>query len=125
MKHPEFELQKQVCRYLELQYKDILFSSDTIASVKLTGPQAGRNACIQKKGFKIPDLMIYESRKGYHGLFIELKVDTPYKKDGELKKSDHLKGQAETMEQLRQKGYFADFRWTFQGIKDLIDWYLK
>lgn len=125
MKHPEFELQKQVCRYLELQYKDILFSSDTIASVKLTGPQAGRNACIQKKGFKIPDLMIYEPRKGYHGLFIELKVETPYKKDGELKKNDHLKGQAETMEQLRQKGYFADFRWTFQGIKDLIDWYLK
>ena len=92
-KQPEFDLQKQVCRYLNLQYKEVLFLSDTIASVKLTEPQAKRNSQIQKRGFKTPDLIIFEARKGFHGLFIELKVKSPYKKDGKIFTNEHLQGQ--------------------------------
>ena len=73
----------------------------------------------------MPDLTIHEPKKGYHALFIELKVETPYKLNGELKKDAHLEGQAESMELLRQKGYWADFRWTFEEAKKIIDWYLN
>lgn len=123
--YPEFELQTQICKYLDLQYPDVLYSSDTIGSIRLTGQQAGRNAKIQKKGFKMPDLTIHEPKQGYHAMYIELKVKTPYKKDGELRKDEHLEAQAESMEQLRQKGYWADFRWTFEDAKGVIDWYLN
>ena len=94
MKHPEYKLQKAVCQYLEMQYPNVLFLSDTIASVKLTMQQAVRNKAIQKKGFKCPDLLILEPSKfGHCGLFLELKIKSPFKKNGEVYENDHLKGQ--------------------------------
>ena len=73
MKHEEYELQKSVARYLSYQYPDVDFLSDTIASVKLTERQAGRNKLVQKNGFKCPDVLILEPRNGFSGLFIEKK----------------------------------------------------
>ncbi|QNS40212.1 hypothetical protein H0S70_07305 [Chryseobacterium manosquense] len=99
--------------------------SDTIASVKLTEAQATRNAAIQKRGFKTPDLIIFAPRGNYHGLFIELKVKTPYKKDGTLLENAHLKAQEETIKNLRELGYYADFAWEFNDVVKLIDWYLN
>lgn len=126
MKHLEFILQKAVCRYLSYQY-DVEYMSDTIANLKLTAQQASRNKAIQKNGFKCPDLIILEPRNGYHGLFIELKLETPFKKDGSIKasKDDHLKGQLETIEKLNAKGYLACFSWGFDMTKEIIDNYLK
>ncbi len=124
-RQPEFILQRQVCAYLRVQHKEILFMSDTIASVKLTEAQATRNASIQKRGFKTPDLIVFAPRGIYHGLFIELKVKTPYKKDGTLLENVHLKAQEETIKGLRELGYFADFAWIFEDVKKLIDWYLN
>lgn len=121
----EYQLQKQVCAYLNAQYPDVLYLSDTIASVRLTMPQAMRNKAIQKNGFKCPDLLILEPKNGYSGLFIELKTESPYKKDGTLKKSDHLEGQKETMLQLFSKGYWTQFSWGFEMTKKVIDDYLK
>lgn len=123
MKHSEFELQRTVCNYLNYQYPKVPYLSDTIASVKLTIPQQVRNKAIQKVGFKCPDLLILEPRKGYAGLFIELKVETPFKKNGELKKDDHLEGQAKTLKQLEQKGYQTHFAWSFEMAKQIIDNY--
>ena len=126
-KQPEFELQSAVCRYLSYQYGEILFLSDTIASLKLTHAQASRNKKIQKSGFSCPDLLILEPRNGYSGLFIELKVETPFKKDGQIKasKDDHLKNQLEAINKLKEKGYMAVFSWNFDMTKDIIDNYLK
>jgi len=90
MKHQEYILQKAVCRFLELQYPNVLFLSDTIGNVKLTELQASRNKAIQKKDFKCPDLLILEPNKFYKGLFIELKIKSPYKLNGELLKNDHF-----------------------------------
>lgn len=127
MKHIEYDLQKAVCKYLSIQYPDVLFLSDTIAAVKLTMPQAARNKAIQCKDFKCPDLLILEPRAGYHGLFIELKTETPYKKDGEIKASqyDHLKLQSETLKKLMSKNYLALFAWDFDKIKQNIDDYIN
>jgi glycerophosphoryl diester phosphodiesterase len=126
-RQPEYELQVALCNYLSYQYKDLLFLSDTIASLKLTPSQANRNKKIQKSGFSCPDLLILEPRNGYCGLFIELKIETPFKKNGEIKAStnDHLKNQLEAINKLNEKGYFACFSWGFDMTKEIIDNYLK
>lgn len=125
MKYSEFELQKAVCRYLDFKYREVLYISDTIANLKLTVPQQVRNKLIQKQGFKCPDLLILEPNKSHNGLFIELKTKSPYKKNGEIFKNDHLLGQQHSIDHLNQKGYFCCFAWEFEVIKKLIDDYLK
>ena len=126
MKHEEYELQKSVVSYLSYQYPDVDFLSDTIACVKLTDRQASRNKLIQKNGFKTPDILILEPRKNYCGLFIELKIKTPFKKDATIKASqkDHLKLQYECLKKLSSKGYKAEFSWGFDMTKKIIDDYL-
>lgn len=123
--YPEYNLQKAVCTYLELAYKDVMFLSDTVANVKLTKPQAIRNKKIQKSDFKCPDLLILEPRGGYHGLMIELKIKSPFKKNGELYKDDHLEGQAETIQNLCDKRYLSGFSWSFEMTKKIIDDYMR
>ena len=125
MRHPEFELQKAVCNYLRLQYPKVLFLSDTVASVKLTMPQAARNKAIQKEGIKTPDLIIFQPNELYHGLFIELKIETPFKKDGQLKSNEHLEGQSKTIVSLNELGYKATFAWSFDQAKQIIDDYIN
>jgi hypothetical protein len=127
MKHEEFELQVAISKYLSLQYPKVQFLSDTIANMKLTITQASRNKKIQKDGFKCPDLLILEPRNQFSGLFIELKLESPFKKDGTIKASanNHLQGQLETIEVLNQKGYKACFSWGFEMTKEIIDDYLK
>jgi len=122
---PEFELQRQVCRWISLQHPKVLYLSDTIASVKLTLPQQGRNKLIQKDNFKTPDLLIFEPRGCYSGLFIELKAESPFKKDGSLLKNGHLEGQQKTISDLIERGYFACFSWSFEMTIRIINKYLS
>lgn len=124
-RQPEYHLQKMVCDYLRLQYPEVLFLSDTVASVKLTAIQGARNKAIQNQGFKTPDLIILEPRGGYAGLFIELKVESPFKKDGTFKKDEHLEGQLKSINDLKRKGYYASFSWGFEMTKAMIDNYMK
>lgn len=122
--HAEFDLQCQVAEYIQIRYPGVQFLSDTVASVKLTMPQAIRNKKIQKAGFKCMDLLILEPRGIYHGLFIELKVDTPFRKDGKLKSGDHLKGQQKSISDMNNKGYKALFSWGFEMTRKIIDDYM-
>lgn len=125
MTHPEYHLQKNICNFMNMQYPKVLYMSDTIASVKLSIVQAVRNKAIQKDNFKCPDLMIFEPRNGYHGLFIEIKVKSPFKKDGSLLKNEHLEGQAETLKKLNELGYFATFGVGFDDCIEIIKKYMK
>ncbi len=125
MKHEEYNLQKQICNYLDLQYSDVDYISDTIASLKLTKSQAIRNKAIQKKDFKCPDLLILHPSGGYYGLFIELKIESPFKKNGRLKSNEHLQGQNKSMNKLLNKGYYCTFSWSFDQAKYTIDNYMK
>lgn len=125
MIHKEYILQKAVCKFITKQYPDVLFLSDTIGNVKLNINQAARNKAIQKDGFKCPDLLILEPNRYFKGLFIELKKESPFKKDGvTLLKSDHLEAQQLAINNLLSKGYFAAFKWEFEDIKELISWYM-
>lgn len=127
MKHKEYELQRAVCKYLNYQYPNVFYLSDTVANLSLTPAQQNRNKAIQKTGFHCPDLLILEPNRVYKGLFIELKITTPYKRNGDIKASskDHLKNQLETILKLNEKGYKSFFAWDFETIKKEIDKYLK
>jgi hypothetical protein len=122
---PEFDLQVLICKYIKLKYPDLLFMSDTIASVKLTIPQQVRNKKIQKEDFHCPDLLIFQPKGMWHGLFLELKAKNIYKKDGTLLKNDHVEAQATTLLQLNDLGYYTDFAVGFDEAKFIIDRYMK
>lgn len=122
---PEYNLQKQVCRWLSIQHPKVLFMTDTIASVRLTVPQQVRNKAVQKQGFHCPDLIVFEKKGSTGALFIELKSESPFKKDGALKKDSHLEEQARTMMELKRKGYETHFAWTFEMVVKIVEEYLR
>jgi hypothetical protein len=135
MQHKEFELQKAVCKYLSFKYPNVLFLSDTVANLGLTDPQRQRNKSIQKDGFSCPDLIILEPNEKYKGLLIELKIETPFKKNGELKSQmvkpknkpayNHLEHQQESITKLRLLGYYACFSWSYEMTIKIIENYLN
>jgi len=124
MNHAEYKLQVSVCEYLNTQYPNVKYYSDTIAAVKLTPMQGYRNKQIQKDEFKTPDLTILQPNAMDHGLFIELKIKSPYKANGELYKDEHLEGQQRAIDDLNALGYYACFAWTFEMCKEIIDRYM-
>lgn len=137
--YEEYNLQKSICRYLEVKYSDVLFLSDSISNIALTPTQQARNKAIQKRDFSAPDLAIFAPRGNYHGLFLELKVESPFKKDGTLRaqtvtvkkngmvvdKYDHLKEQDRALRMLRGLGYKAEFCWSIDQAMKIIDEYLN
>lgn len=81
-----------------------------------------------------PDMFIAEPRTHragadtyyYNGLFIELKRPGVkiYTKYGELVANKHIREQETVLEQLRQRGYVAEFACGFDEAKKIIDEYL-
>ena len=124
---PEYLLQVAVCDYLRKQHSGVYFLSDTVAQLYLKPPQRMRNAKIQNSNFHCPDIIIFEAKKGFHACLIELKTETPYRKDGQIKASDkdHLLKQQKTINELNRLGYFAAFAWSYEMAVEIIDNYLK
>ena len=89
----EYHICKQIAEYLRHQYPKVVFHFD-YAGMKHTKAEAGRMKAIQgDRGF--PDLfiaepMMFAGGKGYSGLFIEVKAETPFKKDGSLFKQKQI-----------------------------------
>ena len=120
----EASLHEAVCDYIRLQYPGVLFNSD-MSGVKLTMGQAIKAKKLRSsKGF--PDLVIYEPRGEFHGLFLELKRDGEgiFKKDGKTFKTPHLKDQSNIHKKLYKRGYCTYFAVGFDNAKNFIDSYL-
>ena len=147
----ESTLQCHVADYLRLQYPHVLFHSDYGSGIRLTPGQA-RIQSRQNGGRRAwPDLFIAEGR-GYfvtrgdkppafgnfvctvgetdlyicNGLFIELKRDGEriLKKKDLTYASEHIKEQAEMLNELQERGYAAFFAVGFDQAKQIIDGYL-
>lgn len=121
----EKTLHRGVCDYLRLQYPDTMFNSDMSGATKLTAGQAVQLKHLRNhRGY--PDLVIYEPRNGYHGLFIELKRDGEriHKRDGSPA-TEHIAEQMDCIQELRIRGYKAEIAVGFEEAKNLIDEYLK
>ncbi len=120
---PERRLQLDVCQWLRMQYPDVLFWSNDSGEKKPVGL-----AILNKRmrsGSKIPDLWISEARGGFHGLYVELKVSSPYRKDGQLKSNPHTEAQAAMLDQLNERGYMAAFGVGFDATVNIIKMYLN
>lgn len=126
----EADLQVLVADYIRFNYPNALFHSDFGSGIKLTMGQAIKQKRQNGGRRAWPDMFIAEPKKKqgktYHGLFIELKKEDTkiYKKDGTLVANEHIREQYDTMQQLRQAGYYADFACGRNAAKSLIDWYL-
>ena len=113
-----------ICKYMKLQYPNVLFSSES-SGLRVTISQAKRLKAMRSCS-GLPDIMIFEPRKSYYGLFLEVKKEgsVVFKKDGSIRSDKHLKEQEEILFQLQQKGYFAQFVIGFDEAKSIIDYYL-
>lgn len=113
---PEFEAQKAVISWARKnaeKYPPLKFLAASLNGVKLTPVQyvmakaAGMNA-----GF--PDLELPASRRGYHGLYIEMKSDK-----GRLSKD-----QKEWQEYLKSEKYFYYVANSAEKAILVLRWYL-
>ena len=118
----ETKLQNAIASYLKLQYPEVVFTSES-SGVRTSYGMAKRLKA-QRSVHRLPDLIILECRGGFAGLLIELKVSSPYKKDGTLK-AGRAYEQNKTLELLRKKGYSAHFGVGFEHTKKIIDDYLQ
>jgi len=124
---PEQKLQNQICDYLRLQYPSVLFMVSP-SGIKLTIGQATNLKRNQNPSKGWPDLLIMHRGNGIcSGLFLELKPQGTviYKKDGLLRKNEHLEQQEKVHKLLHERGYKACFAVGFDEAKRIIDFYLK
>jgi len=125
----EEDLHIQICDYIKLQYPDVIFTSES--SGEYVGGKDGKGwARLQKMKrkrsiHKLPDIWIVEPNSSFHGMFLEIKKESPFKKNGELKAGGHLEAQSYILEMLKKKRYFAQFVWTFDDARFLIDLYMS
>ena len=124
-RHQERDLQTQVCTYIKRKYPDVVFLSEpsgmyvSIYQARLLKAQRSKHA--------LPDLWIIHPSMHYHGLILELKHEskTPFKSDGTLRKDQHLARQAETLELLQERKYWANFGVGYDDCIKQIDMYMS
>ena len=120
--------------YLKLQYLNLIYRIDLAADIKLTMGQAAMHKWLQMRERGYPDIFIAEPRNGYHGLYIELKINKEqvYRQDGTYRKTRnkktgkcHIQEQHEMHERLRKKRYYVVWGFGFDDTKKKIDLYLR
>ena len=113
-----------IARYIKLAYPKVIFNTD-LSGIRLTPGLAAKVKRLRSSN-AFPDIAIYEPRRGFAGLFIELKRPTEkiYKKDGTLRKNTHIEEQAQMLKALEQRGFYAIFAVGFVAAKEVIDWYI-
>ena len=121
----ERTLHRAVCDYIRLQYPDVIFNTDLSGSTKLTVGQAVALKSL-RSGRGFPDIVIYEPRAGYHGLFLELKQEgTKLCKKNGMPTTPHIMEQFDMITNLQNRGYFAEFAVGLYEAKTIIDNYLS
>ena len=106
----EWQEQLGFCKWLKIQYPDVLFRSDIQSAGKLTPAMQNIKLTIDPfRGF--PDISIYLKRGNYCGLMIEMKRLNSglYLKDGSLSSNKHVQEQNEMHKKLRENGWQVEF----------------
>ena len=122
MDHPESLIQQSIIQWASMcKYKDILrFMYHTQNGGSRNKVEGAR---FKREGVKsgVPDLCLPCARKGYHGLYIEVKLDNT----ATTKKSYLKPEQKEWMEFLIKEGYRHDIVRNLQDAMRIINWYLE
>jgi hypothetical protein len=129
----EESIQIQVSNYIRTAYPNAIFTAES-SGLRLPMGLAMK-AKKQRSERALPDLILLEPRGKYHGLCVELKKVSPFKRDGTLKRQmqkrpngerfDHLAEQKAVLERLMEKGYWAQFATGFDEARRLIDAYMR
>lgn len=119
-------IHKQVCKYLKIQYPNIVFTSD-MSGLKVSIGQSVELKSKRCDRYKIPDLLILHPSGKYHGLMIEVKKsrEDVYTTDGRLRKSIHIQEQSKSIERLNAIGYRAAFGCGFDHCIEIIKAYFN
>ncbi len=115
MRYKETEVQKIVVRHIQVKYPDVLFTAST-AGVKLpmrTAINLKRMGAIAG----VPDLLIFRSNHGYHGMLLELKAE-----DGRL---DPKGAQKAFQEKANAEGYKCVVAYGAAEAITIVDEYLR
>ena len=115
----EYSIQCSVIRYIKLKYPTLLY---TIAPQGFKLP-FGVAKKIKAMGYiaGVPDLMIFEPRNGYHGLFIEIKTNkTEYSQKGKVSEN-----QKWWNNELNKRGYKAVICYGYDEVINELENYLK
>lgn len=125
MASEEETLHIAICNYIKIQHPRVLFTSES-SGIRVSIYQAKKLKSMRSCA-GLPDIMIFEPRKNYYGMFLEIKREGTiiYKKDGDIRADEHLKEQEEILHRLKQRGYFAEFVVGFEQAKAIIDYYLS
>ncbi len=122
----ERNLTKNIAKFMQVQFPNVIYKFDLASDQRLSIQQATRNSQLHGRWSRgSPDMVILAQNGSYGALFIELKVISPYKKNGELKKSAHLSSQANFHEELEKRGYKAIFTTGFEETIEAIREYLS
>lgn len=110
---------------MQIYHKDVIYRFDLSADLKLTKGQASKHKRLHpNRGY--PDLFIAEPNGKYSGLYLEIKREgtSVFKKDGTLRKDEHLREQFDTLKKLILKGYKANFAVGYDDTIKQIEDYL-
>ena len=121
----EWQEQLAFCKWLKMQYPDVLFRSDIQSAGKLTPAMQNIKLIIDPfRGF--PDISIYLKRGQYCGLMIEMKRLNSglYLKDGSLSSNKHVQEQNEMHIKLRENGWQVEFAEGMEAAISLFQNYL-
>lgn len=121
----EIVVHQMVAQHLRAFYPDVIFNSSGDGN-NLSKTQAGINKMLRSSA-GYPDLVLLEPRGRYFGAFWELKrvSTTPYLKNGNLSTGAHVQAQAEVLQRLVGKGYYANFGVGADDAISQIDWYMS
>lgn len=122
----EKAIHKAICKYIDLAYPDVIYTSDA-SGLRLSMGLRVQMKAIRCNNYVIPDLIILNPAGTQHGLLLEVKKDKNevYRKDGEMRQDEHIKSQAKVLFRLEQLGYRAEFACGFDHAKSIIDEYMK
>lgn len=120
----EFALQVAICDWLRDNYPAVPFQSDW-SGIRLTTGQAVKLNRV-KYGRGWPDLFVAYPAHGFHGAYLELKlsVDDYRRQDGQLRQTQHIQEQNDTLFKLRCLGYWAYFVGGYEEAIRTLEWYL-
>ena len=119
MKKPEEFLQSRLCNYMLDSHPKIPFRIDLVD--KLNNVTIGKKikALHGKWSRGYPDMFIATCRKGFGGLYLELKATNV------VANTEHTRTQAKYHAVLRFNGYKVDFCCGYKECKKMIKSYLK
>ena len=118
---PETLLTERLANYIRMHYPDNIFRFDLAADMPLPQHLAKRGKQLhgEKWNRGYPDLFVAACRKGFGGLYLELKAGKT------VPNTEHTRRQAYIHQVLRESGYHVSFCCGFEECVSKLNSYMK